>query len=59
MAFFFSWVVAGAVVKVLAIGQVVVLGSDVSLFLSANHDENQNIKLLKNKSTISCCRNSL
>ena len=43
MTVFLSWVVAVDVVKVLALGQVLVLGSDVSF--SANHDENQNIKL--------------
>ena len=58
VAFFFSWVVTVAVVKVLAVGQARVLGSDVS-FLSANHNENQNIKLNKNKSTLHFCRKSL
>ena len=35
MASFFTWVVVGAVVKVLDVWQVVILGSDVS-FLSVN-----------------------
>ena len=41
VAFFFSLVVA--VVKVLAVGQVRVLGSDLP-FLSANHNKNHNEK---------------
>ena len=52
MASFFSLVLVG--VEVLAVGHVVVLGSD-SLFFSANHDENQNIKLNKNKRTLMFC----
>ena len=46
MAFFFSWVVAVAMVNVLAVGRVLVLGQILS-FLSSNHNENQNIKLNK------------
>ena len=53
----FSWGLAGAVAVMLAVGQVVVLGSDVS---SANHDENQNIKLKNNNtSTLSLCKKPL
>ena len=39
VAIFFSWVL-GAIVKVLAVWQLLVLGSDVS-FVSANQDENK------------------
>ena len=44
-----------AVAVVLAVWQVLVLGQ-MCPFLSANHDENQNIKLNKNKSTLCFCR---
>ena len=46
MAFFFSWELAGAVAVVLAVWQVFFSGFICS-FLSANHDENQNIELKK------------
>ena len=45
-AFFFFWVVLGVVVKVLAVWQVQVLGSeswDQSPFLYSNQNENKNI----------------
>ena len=42
VASFFSWLVVGDVVKVLAVWQVLVPGSDEP-FLSANQNENQNI----------------
>ena len=53
VSFVFLWIVA----VVMAVGQVLVLGSDVS-FLSANHYENQNIKLNKNRSTPTFCGQS-
>ena len=40
-----------------SVGQVQLLGSDCP-FLSANHYENQNIKIKKNRSTLSFCRKS-
>ena len=47
MAFFFVWVVVGTVVNVLAVWQVLVLGSDVPDVFSQNHSENENIQLNK------------
>ena len=43
LAFFFSRVVVGVEIKVLAVWQVVALGSDI--FFSANHNEHQNTTL--------------
>ena len=44
-------------VKVLSVGQVLVLGSN-GPFLCVNHYENQNIKFNRNKSTLRFCRQS-
>ena len=59
VAFFFLEV--GMVVQLLAVWQLLVLGSDVPdvPFLSANHCENENIELNKNKIALSFCRKCL
>ena len=48
MASFVSvWVVMGAVMKVLVVWQVLVLGSDMSVFFFANQNENQKFNSIK------------